>query len=215
MVKKPTRPGRKKIPISKIQNQSNLQVTFSKRRSGIFKKASELCTLCGVEIGIIVFSPAGKPFAFGHPEVDSIINRILTLNTFTSTTTNNQTIDDQLSEELTSLLSCLEAEKMKGKELDRLRKDGASQCWWEAPIEELGLEELEQLKVSMEDLKNNVTRQAQKMTNLYPHYYFSWINGVGQGDFERNLSTEVMLGTSSTIPNHVYNLGYGYGHGHF
>ncbi|KAL5560426.1 hypothetical protein UlMin_036637 [Ulmus minor] len=210
-----------------MTNDNNLQVTVSKQRSSLFKNTSklftlfELSTLCGVEIAIIVFSPAGKPFAFGHPEVDSIIHRILTLNTSqssttsTSTTTNNQTINDRLSKELTSLLSCLEAEKIKGKEFDRLRKDGASQCWWEAPIEELGLEELEQLKVSMEELKNNVTRQAQKIINLDPHYYYSRINGVGERDFERKLSTEVMLGTSSTIPNHVYNLGYGYGHGHF
>ncbi|KAL5560916.1 hypothetical protein UlMin_030663 [Ulmus minor] len=138
MVKKPTRQSHKKITISKIQNKSNLQVIISKRRSEIFKIPSELCRFCGVEIGIIVFSPAGKPFAFGHPEVESIINRILTLNTSASSTTNNQTIDDQLSKELTSLLSCLEAEKKKGKELDRLRKYGTSQCWWEAPIEEFG-----------------------------------------------------------------------------
>lgn len=42
--------GRQKIDMVKIENKTNLQVTFSKRRAGLFKKASELIsTLCGAE----------------------------------------------------------------------------------------------------------------------------------------------------------------------
>ncbi|KAF7127889.1 hypothetical protein RHSIM_Rhsim11G0149200 [Rhododendron simsii] len=52
MAKKPSM-GRQKIKIAKIEIKNHLQVTFSKRRSGLFKKASELCTLCGVEIAIL------------------------------------------------------------------------------------------------------------------------------------------------------------------
>lgn len=66
--------------MKKMQNESNLQVTFSKRRFGLFKKASELCTLCGAEILMIVFSPGGKVFSFGHPGVKDLINRFLRLN---------------------------------------------------------------------------------------------------------------------------------------
>jgi hypothetical protein len=51
--------GRRKIEMKKMSNQSNLQVTFSKRRSGIFKKASELSTLCGVDLALVGFSPSG------------------------------------------------------------------------------------------------------------------------------------------------------------
>lgn len=79
MVKKTL--GRQKIEMAKIKDESNLQVTFSKRRSGLFKKASELSTLCGVEIAIIVFSPGNKVFSFGHPDVENIINRYLHHNT--------------------------------------------------------------------------------------------------------------------------------------
>ncbi|KAL8241168.1 hypothetical protein R6Q59_014523 [Mikania micrantha] len=80
MAKKPSL-GRQKIKIAKIQIKNHLQVTFSKRRSGLFKKASELCTLCGVEIAIVVFSPAGKVFSFGHPKVESVTDRFLARNT--------------------------------------------------------------------------------------------------------------------------------------
>ncbi|KAF5746121.1 putative Triacylglycerol lipase 2 precursor [Tripterygium wilfordii] len=80
MVMKKQSLGRQKIAIAKIPKKNHLQVTFSKRRAGLFKKASELCTLCGVEIAIIVFSPANKAFSFGHPEVESIMDRFLSRN---------------------------------------------------------------------------------------------------------------------------------------
>ncbi|XP_068645292.1 agamous-like MADS-box protein AGL62 [Aristolochia californica] len=62
MVRKPSL-GRQKIEIKKIENSDALQVCFSKRRSGLFKKASELWILCGVEIAIIIFSPARMPLS--------------------------------------------------------------------------------------------------------------------------------------------------------
>ncbi|KAF5767631.1 putative transcription factor MADS-type1 family [Helianthus annuus] len=52
--------GRPKIKMEKMENESNLNVTFAKRRRTLFQKAaSELCILCGAEIAIIVFSPSG------------------------------------------------------------------------------------------------------------------------------------------------------------
>lgn len=68
------RRGSKKIQIVKIENDANLQVTFSKRRQSLFKKASELCTLCRVGMGLIVFSPGQKVFSFGNPDIRSVID---------------------------------------------------------------------------------------------------------------------------------------------
>ncbi|EXB61542.1 Agamous-like MADS-box protein AGL62 [Morus notabilis] len=169
MAKKPIiSQGRKKIVMAKIPNQSNLQVTFSKRRSGIFKKASELCTLCGVEIAIIAFSPANKPFSFGHPSVDSVVDRFLigqkNSSMKCSISGNNQMIVHELNVELTQLLSELEAEKRKGQELEGVK----SQCWWESPVDELSLSGLESLKAAMEELKNkvNMTRQEHMIASV-------------------------------------------------
>ncbi|XP_024534891.1 agamous-like MADS-box protein AGL28 [Selaginella moellendorffii] len=69
--------GRAKIEIKKIENRSARQVCFSKRRMGLIKKASELSILCGSEVGIIVFSQAGKAFSFGHPCIDYVIDKTL------------------------------------------------------------------------------------------------------------------------------------------
>ncbi|KAL7236244.1 hypothetical protein ACSBR1_019496 [Camellia fascicularis] len=46
--------------MTKMENESNLQVTFSKRRSGLFKKASELSILCGAEVGIMALLDVEK-----------------------------------------------------------------------------------------------------------------------------------------------------------
>lgn len=39
-------------------------MTFSKRRKGLFKKASELSVLCDAQIALIIFSPQGKLFQY-------------------------------------------------------------------------------------------------------------------------------------------------------
>ncbi|KAL6619495.1 hypothetical protein ACP70R_034634 [Stipagrostis hirtigluma subsp. patula] len=75
----PRRPsmGRQKIEIRRIESDEARQVCFSKRRAGLFKKASELSILCGADVAAVVFSPAGKAFSFGHPSVESILDRFL------------------------------------------------------------------------------------------------------------------------------------------
>jgi hypothetical protein len=51
------------MEMKSIENQEVRLVTFSKRWSSIYKKASELVTLTGAEILFVVFSPAGIPFS--------------------------------------------------------------------------------------------------------------------------------------------------------
>ncbi|XP_020217668.1 protein TRANSPARENT TESTA 16 isoform X2 [Cajanus cajan] len=52
--------GRGKIEIKRIENTTTRQVTFSKRRGGLFKKTKELSVLCDAQIGLIIFSSTGK-----------------------------------------------------------------------------------------------------------------------------------------------------------
>lgn len=56
--------GRGKIEIKRIENANSRQVTFSKRRSGLLKKAQELAILCDAEVAVIIFSNTGKLFEF-------------------------------------------------------------------------------------------------------------------------------------------------------
>lgn len=61
--------ARGKIQIKRIENQTNRQVTYSKRRNGLFKKANELTVLCDAKVSIIMISSTGKLHEFISPSV--------------------------------------------------------------------------------------------------------------------------------------------------
>ncbi|KAF6174315.1 hypothetical protein GIB67_040808 [Kingdonia uniflora] len=72
--------GRVKLPIKKIENTTNRQVTFSKRRNGLLKKAYELSILCDVDVALIMFSPSGRLSLFsGNKRIEDIMMRYLNL----------------------------------------------------------------------------------------------------------------------------------------
>lgn len=56
--------GRGKVELKRIENKTNQQVTFAKRRNGLLKKAYELSVLCDAEVALIVFSTRGKLYEF-------------------------------------------------------------------------------------------------------------------------------------------------------
>ncbi|CAI0470558.1 unnamed protein product [Linum tenue] len=55
---------RGKTQMRRIENATSRQVTFSKRRNGLLKKAFELSVLCDAEVALLVFSPRGKLYEF-------------------------------------------------------------------------------------------------------------------------------------------------------
>ncbi|XP_042000675.1 floral homeotic protein GLOBOSA [Salvia splendens] len=59
--------GRGKIEIKRIENSSNRQVTYSKRRNGIMKKAKEISVLCDAHVSVIIFANSGKMHDFCSP----------------------------------------------------------------------------------------------------------------------------------------------------
>ncbi|CAN1167237.1 Agamous-like MADS-box protein AGL62 [Linum perenne] len=150
--------GRQKIPLQKIEDPVGRAITFSKRRRGIYKKASELVTLCGAEVGVMFFSPAGKPFTYGYPSIDSIVERFirhplpqppidrqsLAIQRFIGVRSRvmieelNQQHNEvaaeveALKEKAAELRSATAARKMEKKELD----------WWDFPAEDLSPERL-------------------------------------------------------------------------
>ncbi|CAN6482303.1 unnamed protein product [Victoria cruziana] len=67
--------GRGKIVIRRIDNSTSRQVTFSKRRNGLLKKAKELAILCDADVGLIVFSSTGKLYDFASSSMKGIIDR--------------------------------------------------------------------------------------------------------------------------------------------
>ncbi|KAM3382857.1 agamous-like MADS-box protein AGL61 [Capsicum galapagoense] len=160
--------GRQKIPMKKIEKQDDRYVTFSKRRSGLYKKASELVKECDVDIGMMFFSPTGNPFAFFHPTVDAVVSRF-------------QNPDLKLSES-TQLVAAQARNRVNGlqsglDELD-LREDIAianknvydkvlettQKSKWES-IEQLNAEELTKFEAWLNVTRFNLQNRLNQLEN--------------------------------------------------
>ncbi|KAI3413988.1 hypothetical protein GPALN_011457 [Globodera pallida] len=67
------RMGRKKIQITRIQDERNRQVTFTKRKFGLMKKAYELSVLCDCEIALIIFNSSNRLFQYASTDMDKVL----------------------------------------------------------------------------------------------------------------------------------------------
>uniref|UniRef100_A0A0E0I3G2 MADS-box domain-containing protein n=1 Tax=Oryza nivara TaxID=4536 RepID=A0A0E0I3G2_ORYNI len=68
--------GRGPVQLRRIENKINRQVTFSKRRNGLLKKAHEISVLCDADVALIVFSTKGKLYEFSsHSSMEGILER--------------------------------------------------------------------------------------------------------------------------------------------
>ena len=67
----------RRVGHGRIQESAARQVSFSKRRQGLFKKIAELSTLCGTQSVVLIKSPAGRIYSIGEPDVESVIDRFL------------------------------------------------------------------------------------------------------------------------------------------
>ncbi|KAH6760187.1 AGAMOUS-like 104 [Perilla frutescens var. frutescens] len=56
----------RKIDMKKIEDVTKCQVTFSKRRSSLMKKANEIAICCDVDVAFVAFSPSGRSALLGH-----------------------------------------------------------------------------------------------------------------------------------------------------
>ncbi|MCO5581999.1 hypothetical protein L7F22_035889 [Adiantum nelumboides] len=161
--------GRAKIEIKKIENPSARQVCFSKRRVGLIKKASELSILCGSEVGIIVFSQAGKAFSFGHPCIDYVIDK--TLKRPVSVDADKLEHIRRLECEYNQLLQELESEKDRFHILQQ-QLSGRG-FWWEESIDSIeSLDELNQHAQRLQ-LFHDMLMERARCIHMSLHYPFS------------------------------------------
>jgi len=110
--------GRRKIEIEIVKDPNTRQVTFSKRRTGLFKKANELSILCGAEIAIVVFSPGNRPYSFGHPGIDVVAAKYLQQEPESSDSQGNLTFDAPSIEKLNLELAEVLAQIQEGEKTE-------------------------------------------------------------------------------------------------
>ncbi|KAL6562004.1 hypothetical protein OROGR_003011 [Orobanche gracilis] len=151
--------GRRKIEMKKMEKKANLQVTFTKRRKGLFRKASELSVLCGAEIAILVQSPADKIFAFGS--VDALIGRFQGDGEIASSASSCWQIAEQVEcrRKYEEALKRLEMEKMTSVKRDV----NSDELWWCKPFEGMDLQELEDFAEALELLRHDVRQKVESV----------------------------------------------------
>uniref|UniRef100_A0A7N0UPT3 Uncharacterized protein n=1 Tax=Kalanchoe fedtschenkoi TaxID=63787 RepID=A0A7N0UPT3_KALFE len=133
--------AREKIQLKKINNVTARQVTFSKRRRGLFKKAEELAVLCDADVGLVVFSSTGKCFDYSNFGMQKILERrhLLSKNL----------------EKLQQPAPSLELQLVEDVNYTRLSQEVAEKSrllrrYRGEDLEGLGIEDLQQLEKSLE-----------------------------------------------------------------
>lgn len=143
--------AREKIQIRKIDNATARQVTFSKRRRGLFKKAEELAILCDADVALIIFSATGKLFEFSSSSMKEILDR-----------------HNLQSKNLEKMLQpSLELQLVENSNHTRLRKEVAEKSLQlrqmrGEDLRGLKIEELQQLEKSLEAGMNRVVERKSE-----------------------------------------------------
>ncbi|KAL3524218.1 hypothetical protein ACH5RR_017052 [Cinchona calisaya] len=142
---------RGKVQMRRIENETSRQVTFSKRRNGLLKKAYELSVLCDAEVALIIFSQKGKLFEFSSSNIRKTIKKYR--DCVKEEHRNNQDIEKHLQE--LKLETANMAKKIEFLELSQRKLLGQN-------VESGSLEELRQIESQLErSLKNIRERKTQ------------------------------------------------------
>nr|XP_017237289.1 PREDICTED: agamous-like MADS-box protein AGL8 homolog isoform X3 [Daucus carota subsp. sativus] len=146
--------GRGRVQLKRIENKINRQVTFSKRRSGLLKKAHEISVLCDAEVALIVFSTKGKLSEFS---TDSCMERILERYDRYSTAERQLVATDTISQGSWTL----EHAKLKAR-IEVLQRN--QKHYMGEDLDSLSLKELQNLESQLDSaLKNLRSRKNQMM----------------------------------------------------
>uniref|UniRef100_M1DZV6 MADS-box family protein n=1 Tax=Solanum tuberosum TaxID=4113 RepID=M1DZV6_SOLTU len=60
-----------------IESERDRAVSFSKRKKTLFQDAKKFATRTGAEVGVMLFSPGGKPCSYGSTSIEEIIEKFL------------------------------------------------------------------------------------------------------------------------------------------
>ncbi|XP_021983863.2 truncated transcription factor CAULIFLOWER A isoform X2 [Helianthus annuus] len=198
--------GRGKVTLKRIENKINRQVTFSKRRSGLLKKAHEISVLCEADVALIIFSTKGKLCEYA---TDASMERILDRYERHSSEMQHTSVPNDSQEmwklgnvKLKARLELLQKTQrhLMGEDLDSLSLKELHS--YEQQIDsalkhirlkknQLMLESISQLQKKVEEKKKELEQQTHEMMPLFHLGMLSNCNryearGGGDGEVEEN-----------------------------
>ncbi|XP_047309715.1 agamous-like MADS-box protein AGL62 [Impatiens glandulifera] len=120
--------GRQRIPMDRRrEREEDRQVTFSKRRSGLYKKVSELSIVCAIDFIVMILSASGKLFSFASPNMEFIAMKLLDNKKFESNMVTNFPMEAsfrvnlaRLTSQLVEVMNLLNKEKEREKQIDKM-----------------------------------------------------------------------------------------------
>ncbi|KAJ0237434.1 hypothetical protein HA466_0248330 [Hirschfeldia incana] len=195
--------GRVKLEIKRIENTTNRQVTFSKRRNGLIKKAYELSILCDIDIALIMFSPSDRLSLFsGKTRIEDVFARFINLPN------QERDTDIQSKEELEQEICRLQQElQMAEEELRRYEPD---------PVRFTSMEDYDVCeKQLLETLTHVVQRREHLLRGHLPSYEAStmqqsivgpFLNGVVESWLPENGPNQTHLFDASAHSNQFREL---------
>ncbi|CAJ2657633.1 unnamed protein product [Trifolium pratense] len=140
---------RGKTQMKRIENPTSRQVTFSKRRNGLLKKAFELSVLCDAEVALIVFSPRGRLYEFASSSTPETIERYRNHNRINNIPMTSESHLRQEAENMMKKIDLLETSKRK------FLGEGLGSC---------SIEELQKIE---QQLEKSITKIRAKKTQVY------------------------------------------------
>ncbi|KAK1613725.1 hypothetical protein QYE76_019242 [Lolium multiflorum] len=141
--------------IRRIEDATSRQVTFSKRRTGLLKKAFELGVLCDAEVALVVFSSTGRRYEYGSaPDLQKTIDRYLN-HTKGSIPTNEKALEPASVQmcrfEATALKQKIDAIEANQR---KLSGEGLGSC---------SAQELQELELQLNKSLTNIREKKQKL----------------------------------------------------
>ncbi|CAI9259885.1 unnamed protein product [Lactuca saligna] len=147
------------------KKQSNRLLAFTKHRDMIFKSASDLCTLVGIDIVILITSLCGITYCFVHPNVESVQSQCLyqTLLPKSILEPYQKVHIEELIKKINEVRKSLKFEEKRSMILKE-KKDARPKKVWEEPIPELS-------KAAIKNVKRNLGQMQTLVLNMINQEY--------------------------------------------
>ncbi|KAK9165386.1 hypothetical protein Scep_000577 [Stephania cephalantha] len=214
--------GRGKIEIKRIENSTNRQVTYSKRRAGITKKARELTVLCDAQVSLIMFSPTGKLSEYISPSASakSVFDRyqrVAGVNLWQSHYQKMQDnlkrlkeINDNLRRQIRQRIGEDNLNDLSYEELQSLEQNMESslQCVRDRKYHVIG-NQTETCKKKLRAIEEVHIDLLQELERRDPDYYYYSLDDSTMGVGNGNCSHVFALGLQPSQPNLQGGGGYG------
>ncbi|XP_028058457.1 agamous-like MADS-box protein AGL66 isoform X2 [Camellia sinensis] len=178
----------RKVDMKKIEDITKCQVTFSKRRSSLIKKAHEISVCCDVDIAFITFSPSGRVSKFcSQRRIEDLIHRYI-----------NLPVDKRFTH-----IKNVQEKQEKIHQLDRIKGDTSKLQYLEKQVENLELQ-IKKRTLELQILEANI-RDYELLPEQEPSLHqLMWCERNLKQSLEKVVARKVEMENQGGMPLSCY-----------